>query len=62
MVTFICSRALTNHSITLTAGEHYGLQVLNTDDEMRELKETVIKVFVAAGILETGFTKDSMAK
>jgi Ca2+-binding EF-hand superfamily protein len=39
------------------------LQVLNTDDEVtKELKETVIKIFVAAGVLETGFTKDSMAK
>jgi hypothetical protein len=39
------------------------LQVLNTDDEVtKELKETVIKVFVAAGVLETGFTKDSMVK
>ncbi len=39
------------------------LQVLDTDDEVtKELKETVIKIFVAAGVLETGFTKDSMAK
>ena len=39
------------------------LQVLHTDDEVtKELKETVIKVFETAGVLETGFTKDSMAK
>ena len=39
------------------------LRVLDTDDEVtKELKETVINIFVAAGVLGTGFTKDSMAK
>ena len=38
-------------------------QLSEDDDEVtKELKETVIKIFVAAGVLETGFTKDSMAK
>jgi hypothetical protein len=39
------------------------LQVLNTDDEFtKELKEAVIKVFVAAGVQETGFNKEGMVK
>ncbi len=42
------------------------LQVLDTDDEVKkEIKETLINIFVAAGaagVLETGFTKDIMAK
>ena len=39
------------------------LQVLSTDDEFtKELKEAVIKVFVAAGVQETGFNKEGMVK
>ncbi len=39
------------------------LQVLNTDNEFtKELKEAVIKVFVAAGVQETGFNKEGMVK
>ena len=42
------------------------LHVLDNDDEVKkEIKETVINIFVAAGaagVLETGFTKDNKAK
>ena len=56
------SKAIDNHD-NKPSEDSNCTQLSEDDDEVtKELKETVIKIFIAAGVLETGFTKDSMAK
>jgi hypothetical protein len=56
------SKAIENQDNNPSKDSNFTQPTEDDDDATKVLKETVIKTVAAAGVLETGFTKDNMAK